>query len=203
MQSRLNENAISQLRVSFDNFTGQFVTFLHFCPDILKRIGWECASHGPAGQTMLGAALPCSHNCEGNSLSSALRSQEKCLRAPFQFPSSLLQQLVGWTVPGRGQSFCVLTPILLVSGGLFQPFPRFCDSCSAGMTRAKGDAVFGGKKEIPSKPEHQRRLQVFISHCRQLSSSFFFSFGEGFGIWGCLIWLPLPICNRQEFSALL
>lgn len=60
----------------------------------------------------------------------------------FHFPPSSSSSWWIWMVPGKGQSFCMLWPILWVSGGLSQPFPWFCDSCFAGVPRAKGNAVF-------------------------------------------------------------
>lgn len=110
-----------QLRDSFDNFMGQFVNFLHFPPDILKRAGWECVSHGPAAQTMFKAALPCFHNCDWNS---------QCLQEPgkkfsvHHFPFFFLPPLAvdgfGWSqAEGRASAGC--DP----SFGCLEVFPNF------------------------------------------------------------------------------
>lgn len=188
----MNENAIFQVRVSFDNFTGQFVKFLLFPPDILKRIGWECVSHGPAGQTVFKAALPCSHNCDWNSLSSVLRSQEKislCIISIFLLPP-LAADGFGWSLAeGRASACC--NP----SFWCLEAFPCLsCDSVIPALLACPElkeiVSLSAKRKSLQSQSTRDRFLNLTAVHG---TTWFFFSFGEAFGIWGCLSGLPLPI----------
>lgn len=111
------------------------------------------------------------------------------------------------------QLYCRLLLPVPAAGGMDGPWERpelscsathpFDVSCYTCMHRAKDDR-FEGKKEIPSEPESQGHwtLEVFYfptQHEGPLNPSFPSS-AEAFGIWGCLICLPLPNCGRQQFS---